>query len=571
MSIRDDEHWVFGPFELIPERLLLENQGTRVAISPKPLAVLVHLIRNRHRVVPRAELLDEFWPGVSVSDAAFLSVMRDLRRALEDEASDPRYVATVRGRGLRFVGSAYQLPSPGASPAGPAERDVWDRTAHNLERAILSLDEVDRLRGAGPGEDPPSRSRAELTVALGRAHWAAGRPDEARRVFLDAVALARESRDFETLGWAALGYVGRTDAPLVVNTHAVGLLEEALAGLGHDHVALRAELVARLGSELYYEGDGSRSMKLTAEAVALAEASGSDTTTAYALTAQHYAMTRPEVHPTVRLPLSERAVDLLSGEPATDVLCLALQQQQLDLLELGEGPGYREVLRAYAAAAETMGLPFFRWFSSVFEANRLLMSGEIDAAETLAHETLELGQRIATPNAIPMFSAQLIALRSEQERFGEMVPLVEAVAAQNPDMPVFRCVWVAALAAANERQAAEQLLAQVLEHGLEDIPRDMHHLASLGLLATTAADIGSPTAIALLEAALRPFAGRIISLGYGAGIHGAVSHHLGMLAAARGAIDEARSHLEAARDLHTRLGAPLWAARSERAIEALCS
>jgi DNA-binding winged helix-turn-helix (wHTH) protein len=568
-STHDQSHWVFGPFELIPDRLLLEKHGVRVAISPKPLAVLVHLIRHRDRVVPRAELLEQVWPGVSVSESAFLSVLRDLRRALDDQANAPRYVATVRGQGLRFVGSVHQLPSPGEAPPGLAERSAWERTAADLERALLSLDELDRMRGDSPNHEPPSRSRAELMVALGRARWAAGQPERARRVFLDAVDVAREAGDFETLGWAALGYVGRTDAPLVVNTLAVELLEEAIAGLSFEHMTLRAELLARLGTELYYEGDGTRSQALTAEALALAETTGSITAKAYALTARHYALSRPEFGPDERLPLCERAIELLSADDPTDLLCLALQQRQLDLLELGEGQAYRTVLAEYAKAVEAVGIAFFEWLCSAFEGNRLLISGYIDRAERQALATLERGQRIATPNAIPIFSVQLFSLRAEQGRLAELLPLVEAAAEQNPDMPVFRCGRVVALLAANERAAAERGLREVLAQGLEDIPFDMHRLPALALLATAASDLAVPAAIDAIEEALRPFDGRIISVGFGAGIQGAVSHHLGTLAAARGSIDEARAYLEAARALHEGLGAPLWQARSEQALRRL--
>ena len=55
------------------------------------------------------------------------------------------------------------------------------------------------------------------------------------------------------LARAALGFTGRTDATPGVNRPAVALLEEALAALPEGEVALRAEVMARLGTELYYD------------------------------------------------------------------------------------------------------------------------------------------------------------------------------------------------------------------------------------------------------------------------------------------------------------------------------
>jgi DNA-binding winged helix-turn-helix (wHTH) protein len=558
-------HWIFGPFELIPSRQLLEKHGARVAISPKPLAVLIHLIAHRERVVPRAELLAEVWPGVTVSKSAFLSVLRDLRRALDDEASNPLYVATERGQGLRFIGSIYQLPAPGHEAAGPDSSDVWERAAVNLERALTALDTVDQMRGTHDPVSPHSRTRAELVLALGRARWAAGRLEDARHTFLEAIELARTANDADSLAGAALGFVGRTDAPLAVNRPAVALLEEALAALPPNRLALRAELLARLGSELYYNEDGRRSRALTAEAIEIAESSDDSGVLAYALTARHYTLMRPEVEPSRRLPLSERVLALLGDEPVTDVICLALQQRQVDLLELGDGSGYREVLQLQREAADAMAVPYFRWMSSVFSGNLDLMTGAIEDAEHRAQTTLELGQRIGTPNAMPIFAAQLFAIRREQDRLGELAPLIQSEMDRNQDQPIFRCALGAALACDGRASAATPLLQRAVERDLEDIPHDMHRMASLAMLATAAARLKDSVAITRIQNALQPYAGRVIATGYGAAIEGAVSHHLGTLAMASGEAEDARNHFDAAIELHERLGAALWVARSKRA------
>ncbi|HEX4338024.1 MAG TPA: AAA family ATPase [Polyangiaceae bacterium] len=75
-----------------------------VKIQPKPLALLAHLIAHRDRVISKEELLEQLWPGVTVSEQAMSSALRDLRRALDETAEQPRALQTVRGRGFRFVG-----------------------------------------------------------------------------------------------------------------------------------------------------------------------------------------------------------------------------------------------------------------------------------------------------------------------------------------------------------------------------------------------------------------------------------------------------------------------------------
>ncbi|HEY0986193.1 MAG TPA: winged helix-turn-helix domain-containing protein, partial [Kofleriaceae bacterium] len=80
----------------------LRSAGTAVDIARKPCDLLAHLVAHRDRVVPKSELLNELWPGITVSEDALTSALRDLRRALNATGESP-VIATVRGRGYRFV------------------------------------------------------------------------------------------------------------------------------------------------------------------------------------------------------------------------------------------------------------------------------------------------------------------------------------------------------------------------------------------------------------------------------------------------------------------------------------
>jgi DNA-binding winged helix-turn-helix (wHTH) protein/tetratricopeptide (TPR) repeat protein len=124
----------FGDFSFDVESGLLSRDGVPVKIQPKPLALLAHLIANRDRVVSKEELLEQLWPGVTVSEQAMSSALRDLRRALDETAEQPRAIQTVRGRGFRFV-AALELraaghppePVPGPFATAKARGDFVDR------------------------------------------------------------------------------------------------------------------------------------------------------------------------------------------------------------------------------------------------------------------------------------------------------------------------------------------------------------------------------------------------------------------------------------------------------------
>ncbi len=111
-------------FELGAE---LSRDGELVKIARKPFALLCYLARHRDRVVPKRELLEQIWPGVSISDAAFSSALKDLRRVLGDDGSRQRVIRTVWGRGLRFVasgGSETKGPPGSAPPFVGREREL---------------------------------------------------------------------------------------------------------------------------------------------------------------------------------------------------------------------------------------------------------------------------------------------------------------------------------------------------------------------------------------------------------------------------------------------------------------
>jgi len=62
-----------------------------------------YLVRNQGRIIPRKELLEQVWRVREDTDTRAIDnfVVR-LRRYIEDEPSEPRYLQTVRGVGYRF-------------------------------------------------------------------------------------------------------------------------------------------------------------------------------------------------------------------------------------------------------------------------------------------------------------------------------------------------------------------------------------------------------------------------------------------------------------------------------------
>lgn len=101
--------WRFGEFELDGRRRVITRSGRRLRLSSRAFDVLLYLVRQRHRVVPRSELLARCWPRPDVTDGAVARVVMSLRAALGE--SDPQHglIRTSPRAGYRFAGRCAGL------------------------------------------------------------------------------------------------------------------------------------------------------------------------------------------------------------------------------------------------------------------------------------------------------------------------------------------------------------------------------------------------------------------------------------------------------------------------------
>ena len=95
--------FVFGPFRLDSGSYQLLRDGAEVDLTSKVFDTLVLLLRQRHRVVTKEELLAAVWRDAVVTDDSLIQCISALRRALGDDAARPTYVATIARRGYRFI------------------------------------------------------------------------------------------------------------------------------------------------------------------------------------------------------------------------------------------------------------------------------------------------------------------------------------------------------------------------------------------------------------------------------------------------------------------------------------
>ena len=81
------------------------KDGEEIRLTNKEFDLLAELMRNRGVVLSRDLLLTKVWGYDSFVDKRTVDVhMRWLREKIEEDASDPRRITTVRGVGYRFEG-----------------------------------------------------------------------------------------------------------------------------------------------------------------------------------------------------------------------------------------------------------------------------------------------------------------------------------------------------------------------------------------------------------------------------------------------------------------------------------
>jgi predicted ATPase/DNA-binding winged helix-turn-helix (wHTH) protein len=118
----------FGPFVLIPGRQLLLQGGMPVRIGSRALDLLVALVERPGEVVGKRQLMTRVWQDVVVDEGNLKVNMAALRRTLGDGAGLPQYIATVTGRGYRFVAPVVASGAPGSPLASPTA----GKRSHNL-------------------------------------------------------------------------------------------------------------------------------------------------------------------------------------------------------------------------------------------------------------------------------------------------------------------------------------------------------------------------------------------------------------------------------------------------------
>ena len=137
----------FGPFTIDSRTRRLLRGDEEVHLSPKAFDLLLFLVENRARAVPREELHRLLWPSSFVLETNLASIVAEVRRALRDSADAPQFVRTMHRVGYWFIGRVADEDAP-LEVVGPAVKYwlVW-------ESRQVALSEGANIVGRAPDAD----------------------------------------------------------------------------------------------------------------------------------------------------------------------------------------------------------------------------------------------------------------------------------------------------------------------------------------------------------------------------------------------------------------------------------
>ncbi len=163
-------------YRVEPSLLRVYGDGSEARLEAKAMQVLMHLVEHPGRVVSRAELEQQLWPGRIVTEDAVTNAVAKLRRAFGDDAHHPRFIETVPKSGYRLVAKVTRT-APDGDQAPPATDQTtangrqrrrpglaWVAGALSVLLLLLAATAFLELNGTGKRTGPPLADKPAVAV-----------------------------------------------------------------------------------------------------------------------------------------------------------------------------------------------------------------------------------------------------------------------------------------------------------------------------------------------------------------------------------------------------------------------
>jgi DNA-binding winged helix-turn-helix (wHTH) protein len=145
----------------LPRACLVRGDG-ELRLKPKAFDTLVYLVEQRGRLVRKQELLETIWKDVYVTENVLVQAIADVRQALGDSPSEPRFIKTVPRRGYMFI-APVEVEAEGL--AATAAQDAVNRATTQL--SLSATDKQRELHSSAKAKAHSARARNQVVLAAG--------------------------------------------------------------------------------------------------------------------------------------------------------------------------------------------------------------------------------------------------------------------------------------------------------------------------------------------------------------------------------------------------------------------
>lgn len=142
------------------KRLLTKGNDEPLPLTPKVFDTLLYLVRNHGKVIEKDQLMREIWTDTVVEENNLSQNISILRRTLGEKPGEGRFIATVPGRGFRFVPEVREVSEKVVALVGDFEE------RENLEAEISNLKFQTENQKPKTENQKPSRFRFAAFAAL---------------------------------------------------------------------------------------------------------------------------------------------------------------------------------------------------------------------------------------------------------------------------------------------------------------------------------------------------------------------------------------------------------------------
>jgi DNA-binding winged helix-turn-helix (wHTH) protein len=167
-AVPSPEVYQFGPYHLDASLSRLACGHETITIPPKTFDLLLLLVRNHHRVIPKTEVIETLWPNTFVDEGNLTQHVYTLRKALGDRPDGQPYIETVPRRGYRLAAEVRSAdtvaPVDTAAPLREGER----KRATVLQFAIANLGTLAEHLGANEMQQFIEQARAAAREEIDR-------------------------------------------------------------------------------------------------------------------------------------------------------------------------------------------------------------------------------------------------------------------------------------------------------------------------------------------------------------------------------------------------------------------